>query len=245
MNEAEWDERLSQIQTMWTVLRQAHAGAADAAAARELLIRRYGGAVHKYLLSVLRDPHAAEEVLQEFALALVKGQLHGADQGRGRFRAYVKVVLFHLVAKYRQREAKVPRPVPGDDPALAALPAAPEENEHQFLENWRYELLARAWEALATAQSTFHAVLRLRAANPKMPAPEMALELGRRLGRPFSADGVRQTLRRAREKFAELLLDEVAHSLEEPTRERVEEELADLNLLEYCRPALERRHGTG
>jgi len=49
-------------------------------------------------------------------------------------------------------------------------------------------------------------------------------------------------LHRARQKFAALLLDEVAHSIERSTAEQVAEELADLGLLDYCQPALE-QHG--
>jgi hypothetical protein len=56
-----------------------------------------------------------------------------------------------------------------------------------------------------------------------------------------SADWVRQNLRRAREQFADLLLDELTQSLEDPTRERLEEELVDLRLFSYCQDALERR----
>jgi hypothetical protein len=41
--------------------------------------------------------------------------------------------------------------------------------------------------------------------------------------------------------FGDLLLAEVAESLVEATPDDVEEELIDLELLEYCRPALERR----
>jgi hypothetical protein len=37
------------------------------------------------------------------------------------------------------------------------------------------------------------------------------------------------------------LLDEVRHSLENPEADHLEEELIELGLLEYCRPALERR----
>jgi hypothetical protein len=42
-------------------------------------------------------------------------------------------------------------------------------------------------------------------------------------------------LYRAREKFAELLLDEVAQSLDQPTREDLEQELVDLNMLRYVK----------
>ena len=51
----------------------------------------------------------------------------------------------------------------------------------------------------------------------------------------------RLTLHRAREQFSDLMLDDVVQSLDNPTREQLEQELIDLGLLEYCRPALERR----
>jgi RNA polymerase sigma-70 factor (ECF subfamily) len=74
-----------------------------------------------------------------------------------------------------------------------------------------------------------------------MRSPQLAEQLTARLGRPFTAAGVRQTLHRAREKFADLLLDELAHSLEYPQAEQLAQELVELGLLDYCRPALERR----
>jgi hypothetical protein len=48
-------------------------------------------------------------------------------------------------------------------------------------------------------------------------------------------------LHRAREKFAVLLLDEVRNSLESQDPEQLEQELLELRLFEYCRPALARR----
>src|SRR5260370_459103 len=77
--------------------------------------------------------------------------------------------------------------------------------------------------------------------RPEWSSPQLAKEMGRRLGKTLTAAGLRQTLHRAREKFADLLLEEVAHSLEAPTAERLAEELLDVGLLDYCRPALERR----
>jgi RNA polymerase sigma-70 factor (ECF subfamily) len=69
----------------------------------------------------------------------------------------------------------------------------------------------------------------------------MAAQLSTELGKPLTAAGVRQLLHRARERFADLLLEEVAQSLAEPSPERLEQELLELGLLEYCRPALQRR----
>jgi len=67
-----------------------------------------------------------------------------------------------------------------------------------------------------------------------------AARLGARLGKTLSVPALRQALYRAREKFAELLVDEVAQSLENPNREELENELSDLGLLSYCQSALAR-----
>ena len=56
---------------------------------------------------------------------------------------------------------------------------------------------------------------------------------------------MRVLLHRARERFADLLLEEIAHSLDDPTPDALQDELADLDLLEYVAPALSRRDGPG
>ncbi len=230
---------------MWTVLRQAHAGAgAEARAAQQLLLERYGGAVHRYLVRAVGDVHAADDLLQEFALELVRGSLRGADPQRKRFRFYVKTVLFHMVSRHGRGRRKKAQPLAPGSPELANLAAPSPDSEREFDDNWRDQLLARTWERLNQAQPLFHDVLRFRVQHPKMESAEMANRLGSQLGRPLTPAGVRQTLHRARGEFANLLIDEVAYTLEDPTLERLQEELADLNLLDYCGPALERRsHG--
>jgi len=243
MKRDDLNQHLSQISTMWTVLRQAHAGTgAEATAAQQLLLERYGGAVHRYLTRALGDVHAADDLLQEFALSLVRGSFRGADPERKRFRFYVKTVLFHMVSRHGRKQRV--KPLAADSSDLANL-AAPVDDDRDFDESWREQLLARAWEGLNRSQPLFHEVLRLRVQHPKMESAEMAEELGHRLGKSLTADGVRQTLHRAREKFANLLVDEVAETLEDVTIERLQEELADLNLLDYCKPAMSRRKAAG
>jgi RNA polymerase sigma-70 factor (ECF subfamily) len=240
MKREDLNERLSKISTMWTVLRQAQAGT-PGTAAQQLLMQRYGGAVYRYLLGALRDPAAAEDLTQEFALALVRGDFRLADPARGRFRDYVKTVLFHLVSKYRKREQRQLRPLPPDSPELSALAAPPDDPDRAFRESWSQELLARAWAALQEVQPVFWAVLRLTTEHEKLSSQQMAQQLSRQLGKPLTADAVRQARHRARQLFADLLLEEVAHSVEPPTLENVEQELKELSLLEYCRSALERK----
>jgi hypothetical protein len=60
----------------------------------------------------------------------------------------------------------------------------------------------------------------------------------------MTAENVRKALQRAHAKFAELLVDRVAESLTDPTPAELEDELRALDLLKYCRPALERRKGS-
>ena len=55
---------------------------------------------------------------------------------------------------------------------------------------------------------------------------------------------VRKTLQRAQAKFADLLLDRVAESLDDPAAD-LEAELRELDLLKYCRTALGRRRSLG
>lgn len=238
MNAHDLDDRLSRIATNWAMLAQAHEGSGDeAAAARQRLMERYCGAVYRYLLAAVRDPHAAEDLTQEFALRFVRGLFRHADPARGRFRDYVKSSLFHLVDDYRRRAGRLPRPLPPDHPEPAAETAS--DADLAFTESWRAELLARTWKALEAEPQPHYIVLRFRVENPDLSSPDMAAQLTERLGRPVSAANVRQLLHRAREKFAELLLAETEHSL--GGSGRLEDELAELDLLKYCRPVLEKR----
>jgi RNA polymerase sigma-70 factor (ECF subfamily) len=232
---------LSQITTVWSVLQQAHRGPPKVkAAAQQQLIQRYGGAVYNYLLAALHDAHVAEDLVQEFALCLVRGDFRAVQPERGRFRDYIKTILFHLVGRYRKGQHALPQPLPPDNPVLVNLAAQLEQADDSFHDRWREQLLARAWESLAGEQGRFYTVLRLRATQPDLSSRQLSERLTRQLGKPFSPEAVRQTLHRARERFAVLLVEEVAHSLESPTPEQLEEELRDLNLLGYCQSAVDR-----
>jgi hypothetical protein len=127
--------------------------------------------------------------------------------------------------------------VPAPDESAAA--------EQAFRDSWRQELLARTWKALEGVQQQsgqpYHDVLRFRVDHPDMPSPQMAEQLTERMNHPFTAAGVRQLLHRARERFADLLLEVARLSLQGASHTDLEEELAELNLLKYCEGALQRR----
>src|SRR5215472_16778178 len=131
------DRRLSRISTLWSLVGQAHHDAGDeVGAARGQLLQRYGGAIRRYLLGALRDPDAAEDLFQDFAYRFLHGDLRRADPERGRFRDYVKGVLFHLVADYHKKRQRLPRQMAPEhpDPAVVCEPDA--DQEQAFLASW-------------------------------------------------------------------------------------------------------------
>ena len=239
--------RLSSLTTLWSVVCQANQeGDVAARVAQQHLLDRYGGAIRRYLLAAVRDEDAAEELFQEFALSLVQGKLGGVDPNRGRFRDFVKGVLCHQVAKYHKRKQRVGQPLGSQQPEVAVYAPSLSELDHTFVASWRDDLLARCWASLsAIEQQTgqpFYTVLRFRAEHPDLSSAQMAEQLGEQIGKSLNAPAVRQILHRARDKFAHLLLDEVAQALAQPTREQLEQELLELGLLEHCRAALQQRY---
>jgi RNA polymerase sigma-70 factor (ECF subfamily) len=243
MEEENPSRPLDRISTLWSVVCQARGGEPDAANAREQLLLRYSGAVRRYLLGAVRDPDTADDLFQEFSLRLMRGDLDRADPQRGRFRHFVKGVLFHLIADHHRQRARA-SPLPPDALPLATVEAPVEGADREFLRGWRDELLGRAWTALEQVErrtgQPFHVVLRLRADCPDLDSAQMAQKLTASLGKPVTAAWVRQNLHRARGKFIELLVAEVAETLDQPSPDDLERELIDLDLFEYCRPAVRR-----
>src|SRR3954467_11683266 len=240
------DLHISRINTAWSMVREAHGDHTAVGSAQQRLLERYGGAVRKYALSALRNEDAAEDVFQEFALRFVRGDFGNADPERGRFRAFVKTVVYRLIVDNQRRGKK--RSKEGPMHSNIAEPeesVAADDDDSLFRTSWRDELLARCWAKLDEDEresgKPYHTVLRFRVDHPDLRSPELAAGLSEKLGKPINAGAVRVLLHRARELFGELLLDEVTHSLTNGSLDEAEQELIDLELHDYCRPALEKR----
>lgn len=246
------DLHLSHIQTVWTMVQRAHFDHTALPLAQQALLERYSGAVRRYALAALRDEDAADEVLQEFALRFVRGDFKAADPERGRFRAFVKTSVYRLIVDYQRRKKKhfregpmhsnLAEPIGDDEPAVGG-----EGDDELFHSSWRDDLLARCWNKLEEVEresgKPYYTALRYRVDQPDLRSPELADGLSKKLGKPINAGAVRVLLHRAREEFGDLLLTEVTESLTDTSLDAAEQELIELNLLEYCRPALERRRG--
>lgn len=240
--------RLSQITTAWTLMFQAHQGVAVAAEeARRKLLEKYSPAIHRYLLGAVRDADAASELFQEFALRLVRGDFRNADPDRGRFRHLLKTSLYHLVIDHQRRKKRTPLPLEEENYVPALDESSADDADREFVSIWRSEVLARSWDALARYErktgQPYHALLRYRTEHADTRSIDMAEHFGPILGKTLSVAWIRKRLHLAREKFTVLLLEEVSHTLENPSLENLEDELIELELHEHCRAALERRRG--
>ena len=230
-------QHISQIESRWSQLLAARGDDPAARLARRELVSRYHDAVHRYLLGATHSQEAADDLAQEFAARFLAAGLPGADRARGRFRDYLKGVLRHLLHERHRAVGKTPAPLPEN---LAEQVAGETLNpdDEQFLTCWRDNLMGRAWAGLAAGdarnQSRYFAVLRYRADHPDDSSEAMAAALAEQFGTPQTPAGVRQTLHRARLRFAELLRDEVRATLDEPDDEELAQELIDLGLYEYC-----------
>jgi hypothetical protein len=83
-----------------------------------------------------------------------------------------------------------------------------------------------------------HTLLKWRAEFPDESADQLAARLSAKFGTAIAAAIARQMLRRARLRFAELLVKEIALGLDEATPSELEEELAALGLLDHVRDFL-------
>ena len=232
-------EHLSRITTLWSAVYQTHAPGDERIEGHRMLLERYRAAVYAYFFAAVRNADLADELFQEFALRVVRGDFSKANPERGRFRDYLRKALIHLVTDYFRERNAWPQRLAENATVSTSEPSAADECD--FVHHWREEILERTWQALSDAQTTYYAVLLFRVQNPEVPSPQMAADLSRQLGKPMEAYAVRKALQRAHAKFADLLLDEVAASLGEPTPAELEEELRELDLLRYCGPALARR----
>jgi RNA polymerase sigma-70 factor (ECF subfamily) len=71
-----------------------------------------------------------------------------------------------------------------------------------------------------------------------MRSPELAELVSNLLQKEISSGNVRVLVHRARERFAEILIELVRDSLASTDAETLEHELIDLNLWQYCKPLL-------
>ena len=199
-------------------------------------VMRYAPAIRRYVAAIVPNEHDAEEVTQDFLVKVLEQGFRPENVSRGRFRDYLRGAVRHVAIDHlRRRRPELPGGAMLDqlsqtDPARQA--------DRAFTAEWRQCLLNRAWQALESQQrqspgSVDHTVLKIHVDHPGLDSPGQAELLSRELGRAVRADAFRKQLSRARQSFAEHLVTELRKTLQSPTREAIDDELADLELRDY------------
>jgi RNA polymerase sigma factor (sigma-70 family) len=236
---------LGNIATQWSLVRRAHDGslAGSGAAARHALVLRYAPAIRRFVQVVVRDPQLADELSQDAMVRLLKGDFSGADPGRGRFRDLLKTAIRNMARNHWARE-KRRTPAEFDMDLLAADSGdAVQRLDDQWAAEWKDNLMDVVWDRLRDWEqeqpgSVAWTVLRLRAEWPEDSSAALAARLSEATGREYRADAVRQQLRRARVRFVEFLVEEIAHGLPDATPDALRDELESLGLLASVRDVL-------
>jgi len=223
--------RLEDISTEWVIVR-------DPAQ----FVLRYAPAIQRYFGALIKNRHDAEEAAQDFLLRVTQHGFVRTRDERGRFRDYLKAAVRNAALNYLRRN-RASRSV--DSSALqTALPERAQVAADQaWLAEWRQCLLDRACRALEQLQgqssgNLFHTVLNMVVENPLDRTEALAARTSALIGRPLQATAFRKQVSRARRMLAKLLVKGVAQTLDNPTPERIREELIDLALWEYIRDFL-------
>lgn len=230
--------RIDLIKTHWShIQKSVSTDERESTRACLALFHRYERSVYKYLIGAVQDPHVADELFQEFSMRLVSGRFSNVTPERGRFRDYLRRALQNLVTDWyrktgRENSAQI------DD--LAGCGEG--DDDRTFNESFRSGILEKAIQSLEEYEvetgRPLATALKLRMkTHGKTTSAQLAEGLTEATGSrdAISAAGYRKTLERARIKFAELLIAEVSRTIEIPTPESIDAELAELGLLAYLR----------
>lgn len=243
MDDADFQSRLSQIETRWSWIKASRERTSSSAApAQAALLDRYRGALFRYVLVLTRNVDDTEELLQEFAVRFLKGDFAKADAHKGSFRAYLKTSIIRMVSDQRRRKRQLASKEQSLENHIPPQEASASPRLDDFDESWRNDLLSRAFKHLEVCErettKPYHTVLTLRSQFPKLSSTDLAILLNDRLGlaEPISSVAFRKLVQRAREKLVSFLLDEVAASIRSTDRHDLELELIACGLWEYCRP---------
>jgi RNA polymerase sigma factor (sigma-70 family) len=223
--------------TLWTVVLEAgQPGTPQSQAALDKLCRAYWFPLYAFVRRQGHSPEQAQDLTQEFFRQLLeKNRIQAADRARGRFRSFLLACLKHFLANEWQRGQRQKR---GGGMTIFSLDAETAEDrlrlepaDHQtpektFDQQWAYALLEQVMERLREEFTESGKADRFEALSAFLLDDEAGsqAEIAARLGMTESA--VKSAVHRMRQRYAELLREEIAMTVERP--EDVEAEIREL-----------------
>lgn len=220
--------------THWSVVLTARGGdSTRARAALEALCQTYWYPLYAFARRMGQSPHDAEDSVQGFfAICLEKNYLAAAEQAKGRFRSFLLLALKRFLAKERdksraRKRGGGQRPIALDglsaEQRYALEPAEQLSADILFERRWALTLLeqvlSRLREELAAAGrlGAFGQLKEFLLAGGRGTSyKELAAQLG------TSEGAVKVGVHRLRQRYRELLEEEIANTVTSP--KEVEEE---------------------
>jgi RNA polymerase sigma-70 factor (ECF subfamily) len=226
--------------TRWSIVRRA-AGADDPAAMQALaaLCAAYWYPIYAYYRRFGKDRHDAEDLTQGFfARLLEKGTFAAADPGKGRLRTFLLTDARNFMndehgrAVARKRGGGILHVVAGAQAEERYAREAVDDlsPDRLFQRRWALTIvehslreLRREFEASGKAQ-VFAALRPFLGfcSDPERSYDEIAVTLG------VPAGTLKSQVFRLRERWRELLFEQVAETLDRPTEEEIKGELMEL-----------------
>jgi RNA polymerase sigma-70 factor (ECF subfamily) len=200
------------------------------------LCRLYWYPLYGYIRSRGRSHDEAQDLTQEFfARLLEKDALAAVDQNKGRFRSFLLAACQHFLANRHDHDCAQKRgggrqlvsiDFRDADGRYAHEPAHDETPERVFERRWALALLERVLARLrgeyeAAGRGRLFECLKSRLTGDRsVPHARAAGELG------VSEGAVKVAVHRLRQRYRELLRDEIGQTLDDPGQ--VEEEIRSL-----------------
>lgn len=233
---------LGNIQTQWSMIRNAHQASEDLdeSTARQQLVMRYAPAIRKFVQLVVKDHHLADELSQDAIMRLLKGDFSGADPNRGRFRDLLKTAIRNMARNHWSKQ-KVRATVDFEINDLGNEESS--ELDEQWTRQCRDAALTVAWDKLhefeeSNPGNVGYTALKLRSQFPDADSPQLAELVSEKSGKTVKPDTLRQQIRRARLRFAEFLVADIADGLADPSPDNIREELVSLGLFSSVKDLL-------
>ena len=213
--------------THWSVVLEAQGESAAAQEALEKLCRTYWRPLYAFVRRQGVGPEDAQDLIQEFfALLLKRKNLRTVRREKGRLRSYLLVSIKRFLASERHRASGVKRFETGPRIPLDELLAS-EGSESKLAETLSPDqLYERRWalamleQVLTRLEAEYQTVSR----GPLFERLKDSLvgESGRPLQAQIAAEfsmtenAVKQAFHRFRQRYRELLREEIAHTVTQP-----------------------------
>lgn len=226
--------------TRWSRVRQA-ASSADPAAAQALaeLCEAYWYPVYAFVRSSGKGPHDAEDLTQGFfARLLEKGILASADPDKGKLRNFLLTCLRRYLADEHDRAMAQKRGAAvlvsfNPDWAEQAFATEPVDDltpDRLFQRRWALTVLEFSFQLLQEEFTAAGKSALFDTVRPFLgfgPDPEQRYEdIAAATGTPIGT--LKTQVFRLRQRWRELLFEQVAMTLDDPTAEAIKGELGEL-----------------